>query len=331
MRTPSAFLRSLSLRRIQPQLAVAVAPLPVKSRFDQQLAAELDILRSQGNEGTDEPKFDSAFGLVQLLDASIATQKIALDLFSNITYREDMDRSAVDEYLESNIQILDTCNYFVEKIDIINKYVNSLRMIVRLLDGNSKPNAMAITRALEHLESCQATEEQCKEISRRVSSCLRRMLKQNLAHETEFTEIICGSKVIALMACRFLEQSLSFDSKLQLPMRTQPTDCCSSWLGLMKEVEKQAEGSPEKLVKKRRSGLALMVTELQQTANVARNLKEKMKGKKEVKELKYALQGLRISLKRLEDGVEVIEGRIKDLYKSMIDVRMVLLGILSQA
>ena len=68
---------------------------------------------------------------------------------------------------------------------------------------------------------------------------------------------------------------------------------------------------------------------LMQTVAAARELKEQMKGKRE-KEMKYSVERLKIRCRELEHGVEIVEERVKILYKSLIDFRMTLLGILSQ-
>lgn len=103
--------------------------------------------------------------LVQFLDDAITTQKIALDSLVNISYKDGVDRRAVEEYLENNIDILDACNFFVDKIENMKKYVDSLRVVARLVD------TMATARALDHLESCLDIEKQCKATEKR----LRRM------------------------------------------------------------------------------------------------------------------------------------------------------------
>ncbi|GAU45561.1 hypothetical protein TSUD_27620 [Trifolium subterraneum] len=89
----------------------------------------------------------------------------------------------------------------------------------------------------------------------------------------------------------------------------------SSWLRLL---EASVE---EKKLQKNRSSL------LQETVDVTRELKEQIKGEKEIKS---CVERLKRSCKEMEDVVEVVEERVKDLYKCLIDVRMTLLGILSQ-
>lgn len=324
MRAPT-ILRSLPLRQLQPR--VAVAPLPEKTRFDRELTAELDTtLQSQG---------EHSIGLAQLLDAAITAQKIALDSLVNTSYRDDADRRGVEKYLEDNVEILDACNYFVEKLENINKYVDTLKVVVHLVDNNNnsdnniKPNAVAATRALELLESCTQSIEKRSMGKNRGSYCLKKLLRQRLCscHETELTEIMCGSKAMALMCCRFLELGLSFDSKLGLPTMKHSQPTSSSWLRLFQELARQAElaGADEKKLQKRKSSCSSLLM----TVIAARELREQMKGKRE-KEMKPAVERLKRSCRELEDGIQVIEGRVKDLYRSLIDVRMILLGILSQ-
>ncbi|OIW07908.1 hypothetical protein TanjilG_20009 [Lupinus angustifolius] len=310
----SAFLKNLSLRRIRPRAQAAVAPLPVTTRFDQELTAELDTLQSLGTSG--------ALGFVQFLDAAITTQKIALDSLVNISYRDDVDREHVDMYLENNIDILDACNFFMERIENLKKYADSLRVVPRFIDTN------ATTRALDHLDSCHEIEKQCKVVNK----SLRKMLKQKLGHESELTEIMCGSKAMALMGCKFLELGLSFDSKaIRMPLMKQSQPMSCSWMRLLHDLGKEGGGSAsEKKLQKMRFG-PLMMIELQQTKNAAQELKEQVKGRKEKDVIKSTSERLKRSSRELEEGLEVIEGRVKDLYKKLIDVRMVLLGILSHA
>ncbi|XP_058744648.1 uncharacterized protein LOC131617356 [Vicia villosa] len=303
MKAPT-ILKSFLLR----QSLAAVAPLPEKTRFDRELTAELDTL---GGE----------IGLAQLLDAAIKTQKIALDSLVNVTYRDDYDRGDVDKYLEDNVEILDVCNYFVEKIENINNYVDTLKIVVHLVDNSSspKPNKVATKHALDHLNSSS-----CQSVAKKSSKGLKNLLRQRLCHHgTDISEIMCGSKAMALMCLRFLELGLSFDStsgKLQVMKLSQPTS--SSWLRLLNELAKKREASvDEKKVQENRSSL------LQQTVYAARELKEQMKKEKE---MKCCVERLKRRCKELEGMVEDIEERVKELYKCLIDVRMTLLGILSQ-
>ncbi|CAK8572173.1 unnamed protein product [Lathyrus sativus] len=307
MKTPT-ILKNFLLR----QAPAAVTPLPKITRFDQELTAELDTL-------------GGAIGLTQLLDAAIATQKIALDSLVNISYRDDSDCGDVDKYLEDNVEILDVCNYFVEIIENIYNYLDKLKVVVHLVDNNCsplKPNNVATARAMELLNSSS-----CKiVVEKRSSKALKNLLRQRLCHdETEMSEVMCGSKALALVCLRFLELGLSLDSKSEkLPIMKLSQPSSSSWLRLLQELTKEAEASvDEKKLQKKSS----CMTELQQTVYAARELKEQMKKEKE---MKCCVEKLKQKCKELEDVVDVIDERVKDLYKCLIDVRMSLLGILSQ-
>ncbi|KAL2334445.1 hypothetical protein Fmac_015658 [Flemingia macrophylla] len=300
--SPPATLRSLlSLRRIQP---AAVVPLPATTQFSRELTAELSTLLATSGE----------HGIPQLLDAAIATQKLALNTLSHVSYAADVDLRALEEYLETNTNILDACNYFVERIEDTKKhYVDSLRNVARWVESG------ATSRALEQLESCHDTEKRLKAMGKR--GLRRTMLRQKLVHETEFSEIVCGSRAMALLCCMFLEHSLSFDCSkggfLMMKCQGHPMSC--SWLRLMHEL---AEESGEK---KKRGCLVM------ETVSAARELKEQIKGKRGKEIVESCVERMKRSCRELEGGLDFIEGKVRDLYKSLIDVRMALLGILSQA
>lgn len=303
MRAPSAILRSLTLRP-RPASA-AVAPLPEATRFNRDLMAELATLKSLGTSTSEHV-------MPQLLDAVISRQKIALNSLAHVSYLDDVDREAMEEYLETNIDVLDGCNYIVERIEDMKKYMDSLRHVARFVEIN------ATSRALDQLESCHGVEKRLKAMRKRVSSLRKIMLRQKLGKDSEFGEIVCGSKVMAIMCCEFLEHVLSFNcSKSGLVMMKQSQPC--SWLRLMQDLaEKKKRGS-------------LVMIELEQTVSAARELKELIKGKKGKENVESCVERVRRSCKELEGGLDFIEGKVRDLYKSLIDVRMALLGILSQA
>ena len=130
-----------------------------------------------------------------------------------------------------------------------------------------------------------------------------------------------GSNAMALMACRFLELGLSFESKRRVVPKTTTEYYCSQigtrscWLRLLQE----------------RMSSCWIMSELKETVNSVKNLQEEIKGKKKMKKEREMEGLLKRNLRGLEKGIESIEERVKDLYKSLIDVRMALMGILSQA
>ncbi|WJX19025.1 hypothetical protein P8452_08761 [Trifolium repens] len=274
---------------LRPRALAAVVPFPETTRFAQEILEELDVL---GGE----------IGLVQLLDAAITTQKIALDSLVNISYRDDSDRVDVDKYLEENVEILDVCNYFVEKIENINNYVDTLEIVVHLVNNNNdsvKPTKIARKRVLELSDSSS-----CKIVENISCKALKKLLRKRLCHhETEMSEIMCGSKSMVLMCLRFLEHGLSFDSKSgifpKVKVLSQPTS--SSWFRLLHESGRLSEASvEEKKLQKNRPSL------LQQTVDAARELKEQIKGEKEIKS---CVERLKRSCKEMEDMIEVVEER----------------------
>ncbi|XP_058723805.1 uncharacterized protein LOC131595469 [Vicia villosa] len=98
----------------------------------------------------------------------------------------------------------------------------------------------------------------------------------------------------------------------------------------MKEYEKALETYKEGLKRDANNqelldGISSM-SELQQTVDAARELKEQMKKEKE---MKCCVERLKKKCKELEDIVQDIEEIVKALYKCLIDVRMTLLEILS--
>ncbi|KAL1341881.1 hypothetical protein HN51_028432 [Arachis hypogaea] len=313
MTAPSAILRSLPLR------FAAVAPLPEESEFGSELTIVLGTLIDTSS---------GEIGLAQLLDATIATQKKAINSLAKIPSRDESDHGGVDLHLETNVEVLDACNYFVDKIDQIKNYVESLRMVARLVDSGSSNKHSATKRALELLDSFQSVEKNYN-----CSSCL--LKKQKLCHETEFSEIMCGSQALALVCCMFLDLGLSFRSKskskrgLSSSTKHSLQGTSSLWLRLLMELANQ--GSSDEKMKKMGSGSCFLMNELHQTVIAARELKEHIKGNnsKKEKEIKFAVERLNKSSMKLENGIVIIEGRVKDLYKSLIDVRMALLGILS--
>lgn len=287
------------MRRIQPRAAsAAVAPLPATTQFSRDLTAELTTLQSATKSGE--------YFIPQIFfDAAISTQKIASNTLAHVSYSSDVDREAVEEYLETNTDILDACNYFVERVESVKKnYVESLRKVARFVEINATSRALD---GLVQLESCEGTEKRRVKMGKR-GCCLGRT-KQG--HESELGEVLCGSKGMALMSCWFLEQGLCVDcGKSESPMMK---GC--SWLRIVQELGE----------KKRRSGC------LQKTVGAARELKEVIKGKRGKEMVEGCVERVKRRCKELEDEIGFVEGKVRDLYRSLIDVRMALLGILSQA
>lgn len=329
--------RSLSLRIPARLLASpAVTPLPIRTPFDQQLSAELNTLHS--TPSTEYAKHStSATWLLRTLEASIATQKIALHSLANVTYSthrsDSSDHKAIDEYLDhDSIQMLDACNHLSEKIEIIRKYVESLRVVSHLLGRQiDQPSAVVLARAQDVLESCEeAAERRSREMDMRKLLSRRQRVAHSGTTVSELGEILSGSKAVALMACRFLGLALSFKSKrgwLPTTAQSRRPPMTTSWLSSLHELEKKVKVESEK---HKRSSSSMTLTELRVMAMAARELRDEIKSGKHNK-LGVAVEKLQRSCWELEERIDALEERVKVLYKHLIHVRMALLGILSQA
>ncbi|EEF44541.1 uncharacterized protein LOC8285007 [Ricinus communis] len=314
---PSTILRSLSLR-IPARLSAspAVVPLPPRSPFDQQVTAELDTLLARESPNLSDHDLTTSFSwLFHALGASITTQKIALESLASVIYR-DSDRKAMDQYLNDNAKMLDACNELSDKLEIVQEYVKSLRVVSHMLEGNSEPISSIIVRAKQVLDACKRkcdqTINKCSTSSS--SGWLRKLVFRNDASSLSLGsgdtgEILNGSKAAALMACGILEMALSFKSSSTLKhtiLQSQPVwNSCST---------------------------SMLSSELQEAVNVlARNLRDEVKCIKQMKKVRAAADELKRSCEKLEDGVKPLQERVKELYQHLIAVRMVVLGVLSQA
>jgi hypothetical protein len=330
--------RSLSLRIPARLLASpAVTPLPIRTPVDQQLSAELNTLHTTPSTEYAKHSSTSATWLLRTLEASIATQKIALHSLANVTcsthISDSSDHKAIDEYLDhDSIQMLDACNHLSEKIEIIRKYLESLRVVSHLLGRQiDQPSAVVLARAQDVLESCEeATERRSREMDMRKLLSRRQRVAHSGTTVSELGEILRGSKAVALMACRFLGLALSFKSTrgwLRTTAQSRQPPMTTSWLSSLHELEKKVKVESEK---HKRSSSSMTLTELRVTAMAARELRDEIKSGKHNK-LGVAVENLQRSCWEVEERIDALEERVKVLYKHLIHVRMALLGILSQA
>ncbi|EOX92774.1 Uncharacterized protein TCM_001654 [Theobroma cacao] len=318
---PFAFLRRASATAV-------VAPSPVTTPFGQQLQPLLHCLLSQPVSAS-ESAFLCATWFLHALHASTTTQTIALDSLKPIDFRHS-DRAIVETYLEDNVTVLDACNQLSEKMQVIQEYAKSLRVVSHLLQG---PTPTTLARALGLLESSwEAMERRFREIpdnkynSRSSSSKMSRKKVAKQQDNSEYGEILNGSMAMALMACVVLGTALSFKSK-----RLPTNEYCSqssiptSWSLSLHELHKQLKGR-----KLAGNNSSMMLCELRQAVKVAQDLQHhiKIRNKSGVEvageELKKRCNGLEEQITALDEGV-------RELYKRLVSVRMALLGFLSRA
>ncbi|KAJ0040618.1 hypothetical protein Pint_27579 [Pistacia integerrima] len=297
---PSSILRSLS-SLVRLSASSAVVPLPITSSFDEQVTAHLDGLQSQKVSQIEQISF-----LLHALDASTTSQQLTLDSLANV-HIQDSYREVIDKYLDHNTKMLDTCNELSEKMEIIQKYLDSLRIVSHLLEGNGEPHPTTLARAGNVLDSC-----------------LRKSFSfQKVNHCETFGlgEILSGSMAVTSMVCAILGVALSFNSKRSLPS-VQAQSFSSSWSYSLQELQKQVK-------EQRKSGSGMMLVELQHSVVAARALRDQIKRRKQ-SEVELDVGTLKTNCGKLEESIEPLEERVKELYKELINVRMALLGKLSQ-
>ncbi|KAJ4715090.1 Protein BYPASS-related [Melia azedarach] len=328
----SSILRSLSLRippmRLSGSSRAAVVPLPIRTSFDQQLTAELDALQASA------ASYEHITWLLNALKASSSAQEITLHSLQKLVF-QDLDTKAIDRYLDFNIRMLDSCNELTEKMEMIQNYVDSLRVVAHLVEGNAEPHPTTLARVGDVLDSCQEMEKRINEMGKcgSASSGLRKIFSQkhySNHHHTSQTEasgsrlgeILNGSMAITSTVCAILGNALSFKSKRGLPIPQQQVQSVSSWSCSLQQLQKQVKDQ-------KKSGSAITVMELPQIAMVARSLKDQIKPRKQNELRLFDMEELKSSCGKVEEGIKALEERVKALYKSLISVRMALLGILS--
>uniref|UniRef100_A0A803L4Z9 Uncharacterized protein n=1 Tax=Chenopodium quinoa TaxID=63459 RepID=A0A803L4Z9_CHEQI len=206
----TSFLRSLSrLPTVRRSTNLSmVTPLPAQSQFSEEVTEKLNALRAS------ECEYASASWLVEVLDATILTQKVAQEQViksaSNVTLSK-LDKETIESYLEDNIELLDACNGLVEKIDVIHKYDDTLQSIVRSLaiEGRSQ----------EILKECSKVEAQCAALDKCSPKLCRLMGRKETTHvyqgeqDLELHEALSGSREVASMSCNLFQRALSFKSR----------------------------------------------------------------------------------------------------------------------
>ncbi|KAJ4953411.1 hypothetical protein NE237_030243 [Protea cynaroides] len=315
---PSTLLRTLSVCIPVRLLSAPVAPSPVRSSFDRWFSSEIDTLRCHG-QGSNS--YADASWVFNALEVASSTQKMTIQSLANIVYREE-DRKLIEDYVEGIVELLDACNKLRERMETIKNYIESLRLVTHCFQGRSEPTESVLVRARVVINSCESTElEKCS------SGVLRKLDGPSSSiYGTELHEVLSGSKAIALLVCGMLEIVLSFKSKRGLPAM-QNRDI-SSWSSSLHELHKEVK---EEVEKRRKSGDAVL-TELRETVVATRSLRDLMKNKMKQQndQVRVNVDALDRSCRVLEEGIKPLEGRLNELYKHLISIRMALLGILSQ-
>ncbi|OVA03936.1 Protein BYPASS-related [Macleaya cordata] len=313
----------------------AVAPWPIsRISFDGWLAGELDGLRSQRHQNSPNVSCSSATWFIHALDVAIASQTFAMKSFSNM-YRED-DKKAIEDHVEDVVELLDACNYLREKIEGLRNYIDLIRIVLHWLDGNSRPNRTVLERVRVLLDSCEGSEKKFTKLEKCSSNLTKLICKGSRgaklgSYETELYEILSGSKAITSLAIAAIGIMLSFKTKRGLPT-ARAGEILPLWSSSFNELRKEMK---EEIEKRRKFG-GIFLNELRNTITAVKNLRnlvnsQRLGNEDWQRELKVNVEELRKSCGGIEEGIiKPLEGRVNELYKHLISVRLALLNIMPQ-
>ena len=143
---------------------------------------------------------------------------------------------------------------------------------------------------------------------------------------SELHEILTGSRAVAVLVISMANIALSFRSRRGVPV-VQASKNNNSWGSSLFEMQKEAREENEK---RRKDGVAVL-EELKATVSAAQRLRSLICRRDGEEEVRGVVRELRRRCEELEVGVRHLEGGVDGLYRGLIDVRMCLLGVISQA
>lgn len=340
----STIFKTISFRfpaRFSPS---PVAPLPVCNEFARWLGAEIENLHPGDHRAE---SYTSATWVLGALDVAVASQRRTIESITDDTFRRAIDGKWIEDHLDDMVELLDACNSLRERMEAATKYTESVSLGLHCLGGGRVASESALSRARVALSSCESMERRWSELDR-CGSSLRKLgekLAQGVARgacgvarpcsdvtqcTSELQEALSASKAVTLLVCGMLSLSLSFKSKRGLPA-TQLTQSLKdeSWSSSFHELHKLVK---EEVEKQRKSG-GPVLDELRRTVGMARDLRGLIQRPGDEESRSDQLRGRVESLGRscgvLEEVIRMFEGRVNDLYRHLISIRMALLGVLS--
>lgn len=273
-----------------------------------------------------------------------ATQKKTMESIAARadTFQGSVDQKWIDDCLNDVVELLDGCNNLREQIAIVMKYTESVSFALHSLGSGRVPTESALSRARVALSSCESMERRWSELDR-CGSSLRKLgvglgacgvakpCSAMTQCNSELQEALSASKSVTLLVCGLLSISLSFRSKRGLPA-TQLTQSrkAESWSKSLYELQKLMKEE----VDKQRKGGGPVLDELRSTVVMVRDLRgliQRPEDEVSRSELRGRVESLGRSCGVLEEGIRMFEGRVNELYKHLISIRMVLLGVLTMA
>jgi Arabidopsis protein of unknown function len=327
-------LRTLSTKLSAKHGSGTITPWPqAPNSFDKWLESKINQLRF----GSSIDHYTTAEWLAKAIDLTIASQKMLVRSVSNFRCSQgSVDTKMVDEYLEDSVQLLDACNGLRERIEVINRYVESINITLHWIGETNEPSETAIRRAQAALSSCEAVERRCLELEK-CGSNLRKLGEKisKQCHVTreqfgdghnndgdEFHETIVGSRALAIFVVSILGIAFSFKSRRGIPLIHLHKN--SSWENSFHELHKEAK---EELDKRRKGGVKAMV-DLDATATAAKKLREAI-ASRDRRDLRSKVEMLRKSCMELEQRIKPLENKVNELFREIVDARMALLEMCS--
>ncbi|EHA8589750.1 protein BPS1, chloroplastic-like [Cocos nucifera] len=334
---PSSFLRTFSCKLPASFSHSPVIPWPpARTAFGRWLTSELDELRSNP---LSLDQFTSAAWLSKALDLAVAVQLFTAKSIGAIgTNSSAIDRKMIDNYLDDVVELLDACNALRERMEAIKKYVDWLSIALHWLEGEHEPSETSMRRAREALKLCQPMEKRCIELGKCMSNFRRLGEKLAITQNArpcegvsnpmaQLHEVLSGSRMVALLVVGVLGVALFFKPRWAGIPTVQPCRT-ASWMSSLHELQKEVREGFDR--RRRRDGLAAL-DELDAMAMAARSLGEIISRLGRGDELKVAGDVLKRRCEEMERRVWPLEGKVDELYRQLIGIRVSLLGMLTVA
>ncbi|KAJ8629484.1 hypothetical protein MRB53_022807 [Persea americana] len=319
--SPSAISSLLFPARLSPS---PVVPLSAPDHFSGWLAAEVHHLQHQ-------PSMSTTW-VLQALDVAVSMQKKAIESIATDPTQGAIDRSWVEHYLDDVVELLDACNILREEMEAMVQYTQAIAKGLHCIEGGSKPTKSALARAQLALTACLKTErrrcnklEKCTSRLKKVGERKKRTHGELGLSKSEFHEVLSASKAMGVLVCGMLSTLLSF--KRRGVVGVTQSARAESWASSLYELEKV-------VVVKGRKGGGPVLDELRSTVEMAREVRGLIKRSgDEVRkwELRERVEGLGRKSGQLEQGIRKFEGRVNELYRHLISIRVALLGSLTMA
>ncbi|KAG9457090.1 hypothetical protein H6P81_001598 [Aristolochia fimbriata] len=326
---PSTLCRGLSAAaRLAPS---PVAPMPERTEFDEWLASELDELRVVEVDRCCSGLVSCEW-ISRAMKVAIETQRRAAERAVNGGCPTTRGRRLVDAYLEGAIELLDGCNGLRETTESTRRYVALVGSISRCLGRG--PTGEAVERALSMLAALERVKRDGNELGR-LRKLGKRMqsLRPAAGVGGELEEALHASISTAALATGSLAAGLSFKFDHRVVLGDKKSRRVgSSWVTVLDELSKRVKA--DQAEKGRTRGrvpllneLSHVVTTVQKLGKLLLRQPENDDGRR--REFKRTVESLGRSCNELEQGIKMLELRINELYRSLISVRVALLGTLS--